>query len=183
MKSIRIVVLLGGVLLAGFGSGSVQAATNPFDEILDLLNQINRKVTGTVDLCHGGSIVGRFVPIGTTEVCDRTTGLTWQKTPAGTDAAKTWADAKTYCQTPSATVAAGSRLPEVKELINLVDYSQVNPSLPPNNPFIGVGGFYYWAATENAGLPTFAWAVVFGNGVVFNFDKLSTKLVWCVRGA
>lgn len=61
--------------------------------------------------------------------------------------------------------------------------SLVSPPLPPNHPSIGVEAFYYWAATENAGFPTFAWAVVFGNGVVLNFDKLSTKLVWCVRCA
>ena len=51
-------------------------------------------------------------------VLDTTTALQWQKTPNSEPMPKTNADA--YCS----SLGDGSRLPEVKELISLVDYSQ-----------------------------------------------------------
>jgi hypothetical protein len=168
------------VFLASFGSGSAQAAVNPFQQIIDLLQQINGKLHGTVDLCNGGSTVGRFVNIGTTEVCDRKTGLTWQKTPDAGAAAKTYDEAVAWCLIPTATVAAGSRLPQVSELASLVDYSQLNPALPLGHPFI-IGIPSIWSATTLLDLPTAAWHVYFGNGYVTNNPKTNPISVWCVR--
>lgn len=138
-----------------------------------------------MDLCNGGTTVGRFVPIGTTEVCDRTTGLTWRKTQDAAATAKTYAEAVTWCQTPTATVATGSRLPEVNELLSLVDYSLSPPALLVG-VFTGVAtrvaSDYYWSASSNTSGQAKAWIVAFGNVSMITDAKTATHHVWCIRG-
>ena len=110
------------------------------------------------------------------EVCDNTTGLNWQKDPDSIT--RTQAAALAYCP----TVRAGSRLPEVKELISLVDYTRFNPALPASHLFTNVQSDFYWSATTFAADPSFAWSVLFSNGLVRNLGKTSSLFVWCVRG-
>lgn len=183
-------VLVVGVLVLVTGNVETQAddhhGQNPFQLILDKLDHILAaigKVGGSVDLCNGGTTVGRFVNIGTTEVCDRTTGLTWQKTPDAAAAAKTYDQAVAWCHTPSATVAGGSRLPQIYELLSLVDYSQYQPALPVGI-FTGVAIFgFYWSATPAAAVSGYAWSEYFGNGLGDVNATGNASFVWCVRGA
>ena len=190
LSGIGAAVLIGGLVLASGGSWVTPASAynsppppNPFAQILTKLDEILAAIAaiggggGSVDLCHGGTTVGRFVPIGTTEVCDRTTGLTWQKTPDAIP--RTHAVAVTYCP----TVGTHYRLPEVKELISLLDYSQFNFALPVGHPFTNVQSAYYWSATTYAGNPPAAWGVVFVDGSVVVDDKTNSHSAWCVRGA
>ena len=184
------VLLLVGGLVFGTGTVVTQAwerdddhqGKNPFDRILHKLDQILGKVGRTVDLCHGGSFVGRFVVNGG-EVCDRTTGLTWEQQP--NPAFQTPGEAVAYCQNKG----NHSRLPEVKELLSLVDYSQDNPVLPVGHPFIGIQLAFYWSATTLAGDSGIVRAVNFESGsvnpTVLHGRGGSTPylLVWCVRGA
>ena len=67
-------------------------------------------------------------------VLDRTTSLQWQKTP--NNGVIPWTNADAYCS----SLGNGSRLPEVKELISLVDYSVGGgiPVLPAGHPFVGI---------------------------------------------
>ena len=128
--------------------------------------------------CGAGTGAQRFVVSQDgTEVCDNTTGLNWQKDPDSIT--RTQAAALAYCP----TVRAGSRLPEVKELISIVDYTTFNPALPAGHLFPNVQSDLYWSATTSAADPTFAWSVLFSNGFVRPFGKGSSLLVWCVRGA
>ena len=127
--------------------------------------------------CGAGTGGQRFVvsPDGT-EVCDNTTGLNWQQNP-GSDLLD-HAGALAHCP----TVRAGSRLPEVKELISLVDYTTSNPALPASHPFTIVLSSRYWSATTLAGVPTLAWSVNFSTGDVNTLTNSTFRLVWCVRG-
>lgn len=60
------------------------------------------------------------------------------------------------------------RIPTIKELQSIVDYSKFNPaaSVPGETSSTSVG---YWSSTTNVHFPFNAWFVSFGNGLV-NFD-------------
>lgn len=153
----------------------------PFSAILDKLDQVLAAIAnlsaGAPPPCGAGTTGQRFVvsPDGM-EVCDNTTGLNWQKNPDST--LRTQADAMVYCP----TVRPASRLPEVKELISLLDYTTFNPALPASHPFTNVQSALYWSASPDAGNASNAWLVDFSDGVVADGSKTSSRQVWCVRG-
>jgi len=128
--------------------------------------------------CGAGTEARRFVvsPDGT-EVCDNTTGLNWQQNPDSTQ--RTQANALAYCP----TVAARSRVPEVKELISVLDYASFHPPLPTSHPFTNIHSDNYWSATTFAGDSTQAWGVLLSTGIVRPSGKGVAFFVWCVRGA
>ncbi len=114
-----------------------------------------------------------------TKVCDNTTGLVWQQQPDNSFLSQL--DALAHCP----TLGAGSRLPEIKELLNLVDYSQNNPNLPADHPFGNlVSGVNYWSATTEAETNSErAWNMDFADGRVSSRVRtMSDLVVWCVRG-
>ena len=115
--------------------------------------------------------------LGQVWVLDTTTALRWQKAPGNEPLP--WLTASAYCP----TLEGGSRLPEVKELISLVDYSQFNPALPAGHPFQDVtsASALYWSASTFALTPSSAWFVNFLNGFVNFIPIFNTNQVWCVR--
>ena len=129
-------------------------------------------------LCGAGTEGQRFVADGT-EVCDNDTGLYWVKAPDATP--RNHATALTHCAGLNLGNSQTYRLPEVKELISLVDYSQFNPALPAGHPFSGVQSSFYWSASTSAIIPADAWIVNFGNGFVFTSFKTDSFFVWCAR--
>lgn len=133
---------------------------------------------------------GKFVVLGTGQVLDTTTSLRWQQKPGdptddtcGTNLPCTWTEAWAYCE----GLGNGARLPGIKELQGLVDYSEdlaVVALNTPNGPFTGVVPGNYWSATTKGDDPTEAWYVDFSFGQVRFFGKDSGSLrAWCVRGA
>ena len=135
---------------------------------------------------------GRFVVLDSdsSDVLDVRTSLRWQKEPgsakvtgagASCNGGNTcvWQEAVDYC----AAMKNGWRLPGVKELISLVDYSVASPgpALPPGHPFQKVQLTDYWTATTIAGSLTGAWNVSFGAGIVEGRAKNVGNLAWCVR--
>ena len=118
---------------------------------------------------------GRYTITGGT-VFDTKTKLTWQQTvPAATYA---WAAAKTYCQTLSLG-GTGWRLPTMKELQSIVDYSSsrapfLDPSAFPATPTPGS-----WSSSLVPGSPTSAWAV--SGGTTFTIVTTTSLAVRCVR--
>lgn len=111
-------------------------------------------------------------------VLDRTTSLQWQIAPSS--GTMTWTGADAHCS----SLGDGSRLPEIKELISLVDYSQFFPALPPNHPFTVGTQSRYWSVTTVARTPVDAWDVNISDGEVEEHFKPDTVLelrAWCVR--
>jgi hypothetical protein len=72
-------------------------------------------------------------------------------------------------------------LPEIKELISLVDYSMYQPALPEGNPFQDVVLSWYWSATAHAENSSLAWIVAIASGHVSTSDKFVVSRTWCVR--
>ena len=112
---------------------------------------------------------------------DRETGLVWEKSPDSTT--RSWTSACSYCYQREVSNRKGWRLPTVEELASLVDNDNSNPALPTGHPFTNVQS-YYWSSTTSAGLTSWAYRVLFGDGHVGTYSKsaAATIYVWCVRG-
>jgi hypothetical protein len=126
---------------------------------------------------------GRYNVVSGAMVIDNKTLLTWQKTPSSST--YTWGGAanagtaQNYCATLSLD-GLGWRLPTLKELLTLVDYSQ--PSGNMIDPAFASGPTpNFWSSTPMSGSPSNAWFVVFGYGNT-NFSGTSSAYgVRCVR--
>jgi hypothetical protein len=135
----------------------------------------------------GVSVDPRFTFNGDGTVTDNLTELIWlqdancfgaQPWQAALDAANTLADGA--CGLTDGSVAGDWRLPNLRELHSLVDYSQSLPALPANHPFTQVQSVRYWSSTST-GSPHNAWDVVFTAGAVSFNLKTDSFWVWPVR--
>jgi Protein of unknown function (DUF1566) len=142
--------------------------------------------------------------MGDAAVLDRETGLVWEKSPS--DSSFTWNDggAEIHCIDLSVGNRKGWRLPMIRELLSLVDPTQVDPNpnpnrppaLPAGHPFTNVPSqSRYWSANTINFFPTEAWGLDFSGLCTFSagvsvctsafaagFDKDDRLFVWCVRG-
>jgi hypothetical protein len=131
----------------------------------------------------------RFTDNGDGTVTDNLTGLIWLQN-ANSFGQRSWADALSDCNSladgaaglTDGSVAGDWRLPNVKELQSLIDYSNYNPVLPTGYPFTGVQSSYYWSSTTSANYTGGAWGVSMNFGYVGYNIKVDNRYVWPVRG-
>lgn len=144
----------------------------------------------------------RFTKNGNGTVTDNLTGLIWLKDAGcfagpyvdGYKIGMIWTDAiaaanrlaNKDCGLSDGSKAGDWRLPNVNELQSLIDYSQVYPALPMDQPFTDVWWDNYWSSTSYAGQPQAQWIVSLGGGKA-SWDYKYTTLdhhhfVWPVRG-
>ena len=125
--------------------------------------------------------VPRFTDNGDGTVTDHHTKLMWPKN-ADLGPSMIWEDGGKFCEAYTLAGLSGWRLPPLVWLKSLIDRQQVNPALPPGNPFTNVLPENYWSSNIDNDHPQYAWAVNIGTG--------STELgvwagdmydVWCVR--
>ena len=132
--------------------------------------------------CGEGDWWERFVVHGS-EVCDNETGLYWIKLPD--EVQRSHAASVTHCSTPNPANGMTYRMPELKELLHLVDYGEIYPALPAGHPFGNIQYHYYpfWSATQSAasGTSVRAWAVDFYLGDLETINIGNTASVWCTR--
>ena len=136
---------------------------------------------------------GRYTASGGT-VYDTKTKLTWQQTSPSTTYAVAMDAAAAYCASLSTALGgSGWRVPTVKELLTIVDYSQLAsgmPLMPPAEAIdpvfqfqgTGVPPIYYWSSTASAQFPlTAGWTVNFLMGTLSTTTTNSGYGVRCVR--
>jgi len=81
------------------------------------------------------------------------------------------------------SVAGDWRLPNIRELRSLIDYSSVEFAvLPPDNPFENVQVGIYWSSTSLTASPLLAWMSTLGIGPSVFDVKASANHMWPVRG-
>jgi len=129
---------------------------------------------------RGGQSQNAFVDNGDGTVTDTSTVLMWQQetAPGGYN----WEQALAYCENLSLGGHSDWRLPTVKELRSLVDYSQYAPAIDttffPNT----VSSSHYWSSTTDAASTSGAWDVYFYDGGGHWRYKSDGNYVRAVRG-
>ena len=105
---------------------------------------------------------GHFRDNGDDTITDMTTGLMWQQTESK---AMTWEQSLAYCESLDLGGYRDWRLPNVRELLSLVDDSRAQPAISTTY-FPGCRPSIYWSSTTQFGHPGFAWYVEFREGDV-----------------
>jgi hypothetical protein len=123
----------------------------------------------------------RFTDNGDGTVTDNLTGLMWTKN-ANIWGTVTWNTAVDNCEGYSGAGYSDWRLPNVRELLSLIDFGQQLPALPSGHPFTGVQLDLYWSSTTYLVNPTYAWEVNLSAGHAHDSTKTSVYCVWPVRG-
>jgi len=130
---------------------------------------------------------GRYVDNGDGTVTDTCTGLVWQKDTADVNGdgqitlegdALTWQDALKYCD---GLVFAGRndwRLPNIRELLSIVDYGRHKPAI---DSVLGAMSEWYWSSSTYDSVRVYAWFVHFWVGLGYYEDKDNLYYVRAVR--
>ena len=119
------------------------------------------------------------------------TGLTWKRcaegqtwsgtTCTGSSSAHTWAQALTLASTSSFAGQTDWRLPNIKELLSLVEVCRLNPSI--NDAIFPVApSSYFWSGSPYAYYSNFTWYVGFNNGNSSNGNRSGNASLRLVRG-
>jgi hypothetical protein len=123
---------------------------------------------------------GGYADNGDGTVTDTSTVLMWQQ--QASSSTQTWEQALAYCEGLNLGGHTDWRLPTIKELRSLVDYSRYNPAINTTY-FPNALSSYYWSSTTYASNAYVAWGVYFfyGDDSVSS-GKPSSKYVRAVRG-
>jgi hypothetical protein len=117
---------------------------------------------------------------------DNLTGLIW--TPVGEYMdVESWNSAVDYCQSlVTGNIFLGYknwRLPTIKELQSLVDYSRNSPALPVGSPnILPSTTSHCWSSTTSSSNSAEAFYINFGNGSSNQGPKTNAFYAICVRG-
>ncbi|MCX6761094.1 MAG: DUF1566 domain-containing protein [Candidatus Nealsonbacteria bacterium] len=132
-----------------------------------------------------------FTDNGDETIIDNCTGLMWDKCSQGlsgssctTGTATTtfWEEAKVSCENSTSSNYSDWRLPNVKELMSIVNHGRYGQSIDPAYFPATVSG-NYWSATTYKNNTAYAWFVYFFNGYVYGSLKASVSyFARCVRG-
>lgn len=142
----------------------------------------------------GISIAGRFTtedPLATPAdpyddtVTDNMTGLMWARNSDSGGGRMVWSFAVDAANASTLGGYTDWRLPNIRELMSLLDYSGTWPCLPSGHPFIDVRtDFLYWTSTTLWSSAARAWTVSFSNCQSLTVDKgANQRYLWFVRDA
>lgn len=124
----------------------------------------------------------RFTDNSDGTATDNITGLMWAKDGfgAGCDSGGklNWTEALSFCDRLTFATHTDWRLPDTRELTELMKYLKGNPSTPY---FANTARGYYWSSSEYEPGSVNAWYVDFLNGGVGKSGKIYHLYVRCVR--
>lgn len=125
-------------------------------------------------------------------ISDNDTGLMWKKcsegktydvgtgTCTGAYATKTWTNALSACEADATGGHTDWRLPNIRELLSIVDYGRVTPAV---NPLFDSLWDTFWSSTtyQDPGFQDSAWYVGFYGGTSYIAGKTASYDVRCIR--
>ncbi|MBA7484184.1 MAG: DUF1566 domain-containing protein [Spirochaeta sp.] len=122
----------------------------------------------------------RFEDTGDGTICDKLTGLMWERVPSGI---ANWEGALSYANNLVIGGNSDWRLPNVNELESLINASQADSAAwLVGQGFSGVQDSYYWSSTTYAPDTSLVWDVYLKVGSVGGSLKASNLYVLAVRG-
>jgi len=117
---------------------------------------------------------------GSTTTTDNNTGLVWWYT--GSSVSSSWEAAISSCEASNLGGFTDWRLPNIRELVSIVDYSRYNPPVAVSSFTIGSAYTNHWSGTTYKNGTTAAWYVNFITGAITNTTKTAGNGFRCVRG-
>jgi hypothetical protein len=159
-------------------SGSSRCATVTLE--IGMMNYPAKTDSYAAMAVRGTSQLQQFRDNGDGTVSDLATGLMWQK-----DSVQgiSWKDGLAYCGELQLGGYADWRLPDVNELISLVDYAQASPAI--DDRFFINTSLHYWSSTTYPADPRKAYHVCFLRGraeVYGKSDQGAASHLRAVRG-
>ena len=131
----------------------------------------------------------RFSDNGDGTITDNQTGLIWLKqcsclSSIAWDSAIVQARSLTsgYCGLSDGSVAGDWRIPNIKELLSLVDYGKYMPAVPTGHPFVGTISTSFWTSSTLSLNTSMAWSIQLDIGELFYNDKLALRGFLPVKG-
>lgn len=118
-----------------------------------------------------------FVDKGDWTILDRETGLMWQKLEGGK---RNWEEAIVFCDNLTLAGHKDWRLPDINELMSIVDRTRYNPVVD-SRFFPDIVASIYWSSSLPPSHTDYAWFVSFHTGNVSNYKKDYAYYVRCVR--
>lgn len=176
-------------------TGAAPAVILPKTGLRDCWNEAGKKIpckgTGQDAAIDAGAPFPdpRFEDNGDGTVTDCMTGLIWLQ-DADRFGEVTWEESLEL----AAKLKAGSeglkdgsktgdwRIPNIRELRSLLDYSQVAPMIPAGHPFVQVRNAIYWSSSSLVSGPALAWMTTLGLGPAVFDLKFNKSRMWPVRG-
>jgi hypothetical protein len=133
----------------------------------------------------------RFTDNSNGTVTDKLTGLIWLKDAncALFRAPENWSDAivdsngltSGSCGLTDDSIFGDWRLPNIREMESLIDFSQFDPAIPSEHPFENVQSDGYWSSTTYADSSSAAWSIDINDSQVNYSSKSDNFYVWPVR--
>ncbi|MDH4161917.1 MAG: DUF1566 domain-containing protein [Nitrospirota bacterium] len=143
---------------------------------------------GLIILCGmaGPAKAGTLVDNGDGTVTDTGTNLMWEQAQTVPPATYTWEEVITRCEDLVLPAAgyADWRLPNVKELLTIVDDTRYDPAIDPVC-FPNTQSYAFWSSSTNflSSTGAIAWGVEFYHGSASrNLNKTMKFPARCVRG-
>lgn len=119
----------------------------------------------------------RFTHSGSGRYLDTRTGLEWYVS----DGYNTyWSSAINNCESADVGGATDWRLPNVREMLSLLDYGQSTPMLPEGHPFADWTNTVYWASTLSPHDTDYALTVNLNNGAVSVGHRGVSEYCFCL---
>lgn len=157
-----------------------------FGEVIPLLMDTPNPVKcvrGASNVLNVGNVgLRKAGPFKTTAltVQDATTGLEWQREDDATR--RDQMGGMDYCANLQLGGLSGWHLPNISELLSLVQYDAVNANgVAIDSAFQNPKPDLYWSSTQNEGIPTLSWSVTFNLGVVDGLSVTGLGFARCVR--
>ena len=111
---------------------------------------------------------------------DSKTGLMWQDDSAAKYAQKDWDGAMSFCSQLHLSGHDDWRLPNIKELIQILSTKPRDGGMKKGFNYVGGSG-YYWSSSEHDSNEEFAWMMNFKRGYEYINYKTYERHVRCVR--
>ena len=115
-------------------------------------------------------------------VTDSITGLQWQDNSKVKTIRLDWEEAINYCEDLNFMGYNDWRLPNINELLSIVDDTKYNPAI--DSIFIYTALEYYWSSTTLPHDKRYGWHIDFIDGTndeIYSAAKWSSAYVRCVR--
>jgi len=111
---------------------------------------------------------------------DSKTGLMWQDNSAAKYVKKDWDGAMLFCSQLQLDGHDDWRLPNIKELIQILSIKPRDGGMKKGFNYVGASG-YYWSSSAHDSNEEFAWMMNFKRGYEYINYKTYERHIRCVR--